>query len=81
MVLNIRVSGKIIKQTDRANLYMLMEIFMKDNGKMINKMVKGFSYLKVEESMRVNGKMTYNKDLELKHGRMGVDMKDIFMKV
>lgn len=81
MVLNIRVNGKIIKQTDRVNLSIPMVIIMKDNGRMINKMVKEYFNLRAEVSTRVNGKMIYNKDLELKHGKMEVDMKDIFMKV
>jgi hypothetical protein len=60
--------GKIIKLMGKGNLFMSMEIFMKDNGKMIKQMGLVDMNILTELLMKVSGKMTIKKEKELKNG-------------
>lgn len=70
MVLSIKVSGKTTKQTERADSFTLMGMFMKAIGLMIKHMVMEFILTLTEPNMLVIGKKTNRTDMELRHGQM-----------
>jgi len=45
MALNIKDIGKIIKQTEKENLSIQMEIFIKDYGLMIEQMAREYIFI------------------------------------
>jgi len=54
---NIQVIGKMIKQKEKENYFMLMEMYMKVIGSMTNQMDLVFIHIQMVQGMKENGKM------------------------
>jgi hypothetical protein len=62
MVLDMKVSGRIIKLMAKASFGMSMVMFSMENGKMTKPMVTEFTLMLMERSMKVTGKKTYSTE-------------------
>lgn len=80
MVLFIKVHGKMIRLMDQENLFIQMEIIIKDNGKTIK--LKDMVYIKklMEETTMVNGFQINHMVTEQNSGQMGISIKDSLVK-
>ena len=76
MVANILVIGKMIKQTEKVDSYMLMEMFMTVNGIMIK--LKGVELINIPMvlSILVIGRKIDKMVMELKLGQIMLNMKE-----
>lgn len=61
---------------EKVNLYILMEIIMKDSGSKIKPMDMEFIYKKKEENIKETGKTMNLMDSELNNGAMETYIKD-----
>ena len=68
MEVNIKVSGKKIKQMEKAGFFILMVMFMMVIGLMIRQMVKEHIHIQMEPNILVSGKMTSSMGLEFRSG-------------
>lgn len=57
----------MIKLTDEVDLFMLMEMFMKDNGKMIKLMEREYIDIKMAQFTLENGTKICNMVMEYKN--------------
>jgi hypothetical protein len=64
----------------KVNLFILMEIFMKENGVMIWLMEGEFICIQEVLNMRENGKMIYKMDMELRLGLVKKKKKKKLLK-
>jgi len=64
MVQNMREYGKIIKQMEKENFGILMEMFMKAIGSMIKPKGKVLIFMQITQSIQANGKMTCRMGME-----------------
>lgn len=72
----MRVSGNIIGQMGREELFIVMEICMKGIGLKIKLMVRGLTFTKMELYMLVIGLRIYSMDKAWRSGQMDLVMKD-----
>ena len=75
MGLGMKVSGKKIKQMEKANLNMWTVMNTVVNGEMIRQMDLVFMCIQTVQGMKGIGKMINNMDLGKKNGRMDQLMK------
>ncbi len=76
MAADTRVTGSTIKLMASASYSMLMEIFMKVNGKMIKRMARVHILMQMELAIKVIGETISSMALVLRHGLMGLSMRD-----
>lgn len=73
----MKVFGKIIKLMVKANLFMQMEIFLKESSIWIKLIILEYIHIQMVQNMKVSGKTT-NKVVQVqKLGLMDPDMKEI----
>ena len=75
MVLAMKVSGAMTKQTAKANLFTLMATSTKANGSTIKLRVKEPTAMPMAHIMRVHGSMISSTGMVLNHGQMVLVMK------
>ena len=80
MVVNIKVTGKMIKQMEKEDLYMQMVMYMKVNGSMIKHKDEEHTSTWMGQSMLETGKKIDKMDMVLKPGRITLNMKEIMKK-
>ena len=68
--------GKIIKQMEKADLYMLMEMYMMAIGLMIKLMVLVYTAIQMVLNMKDIGKKINKIGMVLKYGLTEQNMKD-----
>ena len=80
MELNMKVNGEIIKQMEKGNSGMPMEMFMKETGKTTRLTALAFIFMLTEPNMREIGRMIYKMDGVLKVGQMEAGTKEVIKK-
>lgn len=70
MVLSMKVTGMLIKLTDKENYYTLTAISTKEFGKTIRLMEKEPTLMQMVLDTLVIGRMINNTAMEQKHGQM-----------
>ncbi len=81
MAQDTKDSGAMIKQTAKANLYMLMAMFMKANGLTTKPRAKAHIVMQTEHITMAPGLKTSSMDTALKVGLMVHDMKASILRV
>jgi len=73
---NIKVIGKMIKQTGKENYHIQMEIYFKDN--LFNKKLMDMEFIIIltVQFIKDIGLMTFSKVEENKRGQMDLNIKD-----
>ena len=73
---DMKGSGLMGRQAEKGNLFILMEIFMKENGKTIRQMVMEFTHIAMVRNTKVIGEKIFKTAMERKFGLMEVNTKD-----
>ena len=73
----MKVSGNIVKLLVKADLFMLMEMFMTEIGKMIKLMGLEYIHILMEQGMKANGRKINNMEKVLKRGTMELLIKEL----
>ena len=73
----MKVSGNIVKLLVKADLFMLMGMFMTEIGKMIKLMGLEYIHILMEQGMKANGRKTNNMEKVLKRGTMELLIKEL----
>ena len=76
MVHDMKDIGKVIKQMEGVDSYMLMVMCMKETGEMIKLMEMEFILMLMDPVIRVVGLMTNSMVMVLKNGLMALHMKE-----
>jgi hypothetical protein len=77
MPANMKDIGKMIRPMDMVDLFMQMEIAITVIGLMIKLTEEGYTNILTEQNTSEIGKRTSNMDMELRHGQMPQNMKEI----
>jgi len=77
MVQSMKATGKMIKQMEKGDLFMLTEMYMKEIGLMIRRMAMVLICMLMGQNMLENGVMTNSMALVRKTGWMGAALKGI----
>ena len=75
MAPDMKVSGKMVKQTAKVNSGTSMETFMKEHGPMTKLMVKELIPMQTDPHIQVNGSKICSMDLVVRLGKMDLNMR------
>ena len=71
--ITMKANGKMIKNTEKVDLYIKMAIIMKATGSKIMLMEKGHTLIIKDKFIQVNGKMIFNMATGKKSGQTALN--------